>query len=190
MSGKQRNDNIIPRLSSGAGDGVTKMCAMQVVSWQNGDTQITDYPAYSAKPLARLVQSLNDLLAGPDGFLSPENSVIVLDLGWQTVGTAGVNDAVHALWIAEVLDNPVWGVVQFAKGDGVAAIRRIAALHRDAAAGVVPFAWQARGAAGSACSDARNDALRAENVTLRAELAAARDELAIANALSNRRSGW
>jgi hypothetical protein len=31
--------------------------------------------------LASFVQLCNDLLAGPDGYLSPENSLLVLDLG-------------------------------------------------------------------------------------------------------------
>ena len=39
----------------------------------------------SARPLASIVQMVNDRLAGADGFLSPENSLIALDLGWATV---------------------------------------------------------------------------------------------------------
>jgi hypothetical protein len=46
---------------------------------------VTDFPTCSAGPLAVLVQSYNDLFAGPDGYLSPEGIVIALDLGWQTV---------------------------------------------------------------------------------------------------------
>ncbi|AAN12455.1 hypothetical protein PBI_CHE8_57 [Mycobacterium phage Che8] len=131
--------------------GSGKGCAMNVISYINGDTKITDYPECSARPLAALVQMVNDQLAGPDGFLSPENSVLVLDLGWQTVGTAGVSDATHALWIADMLDSPEWGVVRFADEAGAVAIREIADLHRRAAAGEVPFAWSAAwSAAGSA----------------------------------------
>ena len=65
-------------------------CAMNVISYINGDAQVTDFPTCSARPLSLLVQSSNDLLAGPDGYLSPDNSVVALDLAWQTVGTAGV----------------------------------------------------------------------------------------------------
>src|SRR3984885_331440 len=67
--------------------GSGKGCAMNVISYINGDEQITDFPATSARPLASFVQLCNDLLAGPDGYLSPENSLLVLDLGWLTVGT-------------------------------------------------------------------------------------------------------
>ncbi|AXC33627.1 hypothetical protein SEA_MICHLEY_72 [Mycobacterium phage Michley] len=122
-------------------------CAMNVISYINGDTKITDYPECSARPLAYLVQMVNDQLAGPDGFLSPENSVLVLDLGWKTVGTAGVSDAVHALWIADMLVSLEWGVIRFADEVGAVAIREIADLHRQAAAGQVPFAWAAESAA-------------------------------------------
>ena len=68
--------------------GSGKGCAMNAISYINGDEQITDFPATSARPLASFVQLCNDLLAGPDGYLSPENSFLVLDLGWLTVGTA------------------------------------------------------------------------------------------------------
>ncbi|ETZ97613.1 putative gp51 [Mycobacterium kansasii 824] len=84
-------------------------CAMNVISYINGDSKITDYPACSARPLAAFVQSCNDLLAGPGGYLTPENSIIALDLGWQTVGTAGVSRRVVHAWVAELLTSPTWG---------------------------------------------------------------------------------
>ena len=68
---------------AGSGQG----CAMNVISWENGDKVITDYPACSDKYLATVVQHANDTLAGPDGILSPANSIIALDLGHATVGT-------------------------------------------------------------------------------------------------------
>ena len=75
-------------LSAGSHDaGSGQGCAMNVISWENGDTQITDYPACSDRMLARLVQGVNDALAGLGGLLSPENSIIALDLGHATVGT-------------------------------------------------------------------------------------------------------
>ena len=55
---------------------------MNAISYINGDARITDFPATSARPLASFVQVCNDLLAGPDGYLSPEDSVVVLELGW------------------------------------------------------------------------------------------------------------
>ncbi|MDT5172071.1 MAG: hypothetical protein QOD02_5445, partial [Mycobacterium sp.] len=84
---------------------------MNAISYTNGDDHITDFPTCSARPLAIVVQSCNDLLAGPGGYLSPENSVLALELAWQTVGTADVADSVVHAWLAELLTNPVWGVV-------------------------------------------------------------------------------
>jgi hypothetical protein len=117
------------RLASGSHQrGSGKGCAMNVISYINGDTEITDYPRCSARPLARLVQALNDRLAGPDGFLSPENSLIVLDLGWQTVGTSGSPPEVVWRWLSELLVAPEHGVVRYASHGGAAAIRRVAGL--------------------------------------------------------------
>jgi hypothetical protein len=134
------------RLAQGSHQpGSGKGCAMNVISYINGDAQITDFPACSARPLAALVQLCNDLLARPDGYLSPENSVIALDLGWQTVGTADVpSTAIHA-WIAELLANPTWGVVRYAKLTAIKAITDIAELHRRIASGDMPpiAAWDA-----------------------------------------------
>ena len=91
--------------------GSGKGCAMNVISYINGDAKITDYPECSARPLARMVQALNDRLAGPDGFLSPENSVIVLDLGWLTVGTADTPREIAWRWLADLLVHPEMGIV-------------------------------------------------------------------------------
>src|SRR5260370_31916006 len=68
--------------------GSGRGCAMNVISYVNGDAQVTDFPTCSATPLSLLVQASNDLLAGADGYLSPGNSVLALELAWQTVGTA------------------------------------------------------------------------------------------------------
>ncbi len=56
--------------------GSGKGCAMNAISYINGDEQITDFPATSARPLASFMQLCNDLLAGPDGYLSPEDSLV------------------------------------------------------------------------------------------------------------------
>ncbi|KPG13700.1 hypothetical protein [Mycobacteroides immunogenum] len=82
--------------------GSGKGCAMNVVSYTNGDTQITDFPECSAAPLSRLVQIVNDVLAGLDGFLSPENSVIALNLGWRTVGTRNYDYGKQSRWWYEL----------------------------------------------------------------------------------------
>ena len=118
--------------------GSGKGCAMNVISYINGDLQFTDFPVGSARPLSLLVQSSNDLLAGADGYLSPENSVLALHLAWLTVGTADVPETVVHAWVAELLTNPTWGVLQYAKITAHKAIRDIAGLHRAAAAGDMP----------------------------------------------------
>ncbi|WP_207570138.1 hypothetical protein [Mycolicibacter kumamotonensis] len=101
---------------------------MNVISYVNGDTKITDFPACSARPLARMVQIANDRLAGADGFLSPEDSVRVLDLGWRTVGTAGADDSVLWRWLHDLLVDPGHGVIRHADKRGREAIGRVAAL--------------------------------------------------------------
>jgi len=118
--------------------GSGKGCAMNVVSYINGDAQVTDFPTCSARPLSLLVQSSNDLLAGPNGYLSPEHAVTALDLAWQTVGTADVPDPVVHAWIAELLTNPTWGVLRYAKITAHNAILDIAELHRAAGSGDMP----------------------------------------------------
>ena len=110
-------------------------CAMNAVSYMNGDTVITDFPECSARPLAAFVQWCNDVLAGPDGYLSPEDSLLALDLAWLTVGTAEVPYTVIHAWVAELLTNPTWGVIHYVEGDAAHAICDIAQLHRGVATG-------------------------------------------------------
>jgi hypothetical protein len=122
---------------------------------------ITDFPNCSARPLAAFVQICNDLLAGPDDYLSPENSLLALELGWQTVGTADVDNTVIQAWVAELLASPTWGVVRYAKRAACyaksaadKAVLDIAELHRAVAAGDMPpiAAWNAADrAARTAC---------------------------------------
>jgi hypothetical protein len=120
------------RLAKGSHQrGSGKGCAMNVISYTNGDVEITDYPQCSARPLARLVQRLNDIFAGPDGYLSPEDSVTVLDLGWLTVGTANVPPEVVWRWLADLMTHE--HVVGNAEPKMVKAIHRVAKLcHRQA----------------------------------------------------------
>jgi hypothetical protein len=118
--------------------GSGKGCAMNVISYINGDEQITDFPATSARPLASFVQLCNDLLAGPDGYLSPESSLLVLDLGWLTVGTADVADTVMHIWVTKLLISPPWGVVRYAGDAAADAITDIAELHRRLVPGDMP----------------------------------------------------
>jgi hypothetical protein len=62
---------------------------MNVVSWESGDTTITDLPACADSVLARIVQRVNDsICTHRDGdLLCPTCSVKVLDLAHRIVGT-------------------------------------------------------------------------------------------------------
>ena len=111
---------------------------MNAISFINGDQHITDFPATSARPLASFVQLCNDLLAGPDGYLSPKDSFLVLELGWLTVGTADVADTVVHNWVTRLLISPPWGVVRYTENAAAEAISDIAELHRGLAPGVTP----------------------------------------------------
>jgi hypothetical protein len=124
------------RLANGSHrPGSSNGCAMNAISYISGDTEITDFPLTSARALAACVQLCNDLLAGPDRYLSPENSILALDLAWQIVGTADVADSVIHAWVAELLTNPNWGVVRYTENAAVAAIFGVAGLHRRLASG-------------------------------------------------------
>lgn len=132
------------RLASGSHQpGSAKGCAMNAISYIKGDAHITDFPATSARPLAAFVQLCNDTLAGPDGYLSPEDSVLALDLGWLTVGTAEFTDKVMHTWVDKLLTSPPWGVVRYASNAAAEAINDIAELHRRLAPGDMPSiaAW-------------------------------------------------
>ena len=136
--------------------GSGKGCAMNAISYIKGDEQITDFPATSARPLASFVQLCNDMLAGPDGYLSPEDSLTVLGLGWLTVGTAEVADTVVHTWVTELLISPPWGVVGYAEGAAAAAISTIAELHQQLSPGDPPSigAWDSAARAARAISSA------------------------------------
>jgi hypothetical protein len=71
-----------------AGSG--KGCAMNLISWENGDTTITDMPSCADPMLARIVQRVNDTYCTHrDGdLLCPTCSLVVLDLAHRTVGTS------------------------------------------------------------------------------------------------------
>jgi hypothetical protein len=140
--------------------GSGKGCAMNAVSYIEGDEEITDFPATSARPLASFVQLCNDLLAEPDGFLSPKNSLLVLDLAWLTVGTADVADSITHIWVTKLLTSPPWGVLRYAGGAAAQAIADIADLHRTFAPGDVPSIvnWDGAARAGRAAAEAAEGA--------------------------------
>jgi hypothetical protein len=128
--------DVVPRLSAGSGDGYNKLCAMQSISWQRGDVKITAFPECSSRYLAILVQYLNDELADDtSGYLSAEDALSVLDLGWLTVGTREASAEVMHKWFAGLLDSPRWGVVRFLKGRDGEHCKAVANAHRLAAGG-------------------------------------------------------
>jgi hypothetical protein len=147
------------RLAKGSHQpGSGRGCAMNVISYINGDAHVTDFPTCSATPLSLLVQTSNDLLAAADGYLSPGNSVLALELAWQTMGTADVPDTVVHAWIAELLSNPTWGVLRYASLTAIKSILDIADLHRAAASGNMPPAadWEAAKRAAQAMNSTSN----------------------------------
>lgn len=93
------------RLATGSHEaGSGKGCAMNVVSWENGDTNITDLPACSDLMLAKLVQRVNDnYCEHRDGdLLCPSCSIAVLGLAHRTVGTSahGLDaETLHKVWV-------------------------------------------------------------------------------------------
>jgi hypothetical protein len=128
--------NMVPRLSAGTGDGYNKLCAMQSISWQRGDMKITEFPECSSRYLAILVQYLNDELADEiSGYLSAEDALSALDLGWLTVGTGDAGPKVMHKWFAELLDSPRWGMVRFLRGGDREHCKALANAHRLAAGG-------------------------------------------------------
>ena len=68
---------------AGSGRG----CAMNVISWENGDSRISDMPDCTHPFLSRVVQRLNDSICEQrdGGLLCADCSVIVLGLAHRTV---------------------------------------------------------------------------------------------------------
>ena len=101
---------------------------------------ITDFPTWLG-PSPGVSSSRPATTCWPDPVATchRKNSVLAIELAWQTGGTAGVADAVVHAWLAELLTNPVWGVGQYAKLTEVKAILDIAELHRRAARGDMPM---------------------------------------------------
>jgi hypothetical protein len=169
------------RLAQGSHQpGSGKGCAMNVISYINGDTKITDFPECSARPLARMVQSLNDRLAGSDGYLSPENSVLVLDLGWLTVGTAGTPREAVWQWLADILVDPERGVVKYARpvARWRSAVSRRCVCVRPTASVPTVTEWREARAAAAAAADAAAAAYAAAYAAAAAAYAAAADAYA------------
>lgn len=101
--------HTLPHLRRGAGksDGSDGLCAMQVISWENGDTKITDTPACADPVLTRIVQVINDRICTHRSGrqLCPPCSIAVLGLAHRTVGTAGTDDVERRrVWVRIAVD--------------------------------------------------------------------------------------
>ena len=98
------------RLAVGSHEaGSGKFCAMNVISWENGDTIITDFPECSDGLLTHITQRINDqICTHRDGdLLCPECSLIVLKLSHRTVGTGtlGLTDTERrVIWVRIAAD--------------------------------------------------------------------------------------
>lgn len=104
--------------------GSDRYCAMDWICHVR-DEPLTGFPSCSARPLARMVQVVNDSRGGQDGCLTVRSSWDVLNLGILTVGTAELPDSAAALWMADLLDAP-WSPSRIADPE-VARVARIAA---------------------------------------------------------------
>ena len=112
--------------SAGSGKG----CAMNVISWESGDTTITDLPACADPLLAELVQRVNDTICTHrDGdLLCPACSQVALRLAHRTVGTGGpLDSARQRVWVRVAVDQA--RQVLHLASDKVAAGRAIAAAE-------------------------------------------------------------
>ncbi len=162
-----------------AGSG--KGCTMNVVSWANGDTEITDMPPCSDPMLSRLMQSVNDRICMHlDGdLLCSKCSGIVLDLGFQTVGTAntGLTDLELQQVYVRLAVLAALKVLHLAKdGKSLAAIKaaekwaETSAAYASAACASA-YASAASAAAYAACAAASSAASAASSAMAHAVLA-------------------
>jgi hypothetical protein len=103
---------VLFRLARGSHKpGTLKACGGNILSWEQGDNPISDYPSGVAVPLARIVQYVNDDTCRhpqPDPeLLCPACSVAVLDFAHRTVGTATHPDELLWSWMDRVTDRAI-----------------------------------------------------------------------------------
>jgi hypothetical protein len=139
-----------------AGSG--KGCAMNQISWENGDTIITDLPSCADPLLARVVQAVNDRYCThrTGDLLCPPCSVAVLALAHRTVGTALAwtdDDRRVRLYVRLALDEAE-SVARADEDSGVTACRRIIAAWLDGKASTSDVRSGRRLAAAAAHADA------------------------------------
>jgi hypothetical protein len=116
-----------------AGSG--KGCAMNVISWENGDKNITDMPACSDPLLARIVQRVNDAICTHrDGdLLCASCSLAVLELGHLTVGTGAIPLTAlerHRVWVKVAADQARQVLHIVSQDNKAASIRAIESAER------------------------------------------------------------
>jgi hypothetical protein len=78
------------RLAAGTHEaGTGKGCAMNAISWENGDITLTDMPSCADEVLAHIVQDVNDNICAhrDEDLLCPTCSMLVLNLAYRIVGT-------------------------------------------------------------------------------------------------------
>lgn len=110
--------NTIPVLARGSHRGDGYGCAMNLVSWINGDEEITDFPGCVDRNLAMAIQTANDLLSalGPTvrvgeasitRLIPAEYSPRLTEIALRAMGTGGkVSDEEGARVARTFLDHP------------------------------------------------------------------------------------
>lgn len=89
--------------------GTGKGCVMNVIAWENGDSEITDMPGCADPMLALVAQKVNDsICTHRDGdLLCPECSTAVLDLGHRIAGTTShalADEELHRVWVTIAME--------------------------------------------------------------------------------------
>lgn len=104
-----------PRLSRKSwSPGTGRMCAMNLLSWENNDPVISDLPRGVAVGLAAMMHYVNDRCCDHEDpadwtLLCPPCSMAVIDVAHRCVGTAvpdgrDVSLRVHQTWARQVID--------------------------------------------------------------------------------------
>lgn len=149
--------------SHGAGSGAG--CAMNVVSWENGDLTISDLPPCSDPLLAKIVQRVNDTYCTHTeahngvSLICPPCSVELLELAHRTVGSAlDWPAAKRARLYAEIAVEQAESVLHLTTSEAprraVALVRRFLAGGPVAAVELTDAAYGAAYAAYGAAADA------------------------------------
>jgi hypothetical protein len=149
--------------------GSGRGCAMNMISYENGDSTISDMPSCTDRVLARIVQRVNDTYCRHtvDGMLCPACSIVVLDLAHRTVGTGGMvlaPDARRRVWVAIAADQ-ARQVLHLAR-DQAKAERYIVIAEKYATTGEKPAAYAASDASDASATHAAYDASDASRLQL------------------------